>query len=355
MAFDRVDRVDRMTEDSNPTEKVFGDGGLTKKRERNFQKRDLIDPTLLSKMSGDTDEAEDAVLSSVEQRFKYTEKGVDGFHPAKGETPPLGIPNLGYARETSMRSSSNSRRSSTLRMEAIATLQQLHKRNSFNKKSGRKDGHRRANTLLSEMDHGRISDNFGGFNDPRDIDKTFRGYDSSVGEESDLPGTENESKDGDDDDDEYAHEGLPLLNRFSDNSSKSKKRISERKLKARKFLEKNLRRRCREIMNPTVLIQGFFRWFVSSTLIWAIPLSVAAFIMFYVFRNPSIPEYVPGDMTFSWLFDFVGECANMKNVQSTSRFVLQINRICFTHEFRYIFSILKAVNFLCLNFQGFPK
>ena len=127
-----------MTEDSNPTEKVFGDGGLTKKRETKFKKRDVIDPTLLSNMRADTDEAEDAVLSSVEQRFKYTEKGVDGFHPAvKGETPPLGVPNLGYAMEKSLLSSSNSirsirssnhsRRDSTLPLEAIATLQQLDK------------------------------------------------------------------------------------------------------------------------------------------------------------------------------------------------------------------------------------
>jgi hypothetical protein len=354
-----------MTEDSNPTEKVFGDGGLAKKRETNFKKRDVIDPTLLSNMRGDTDEAEDDVLSSVEQRFKCTEKGVYGFHPAvKEETPPLGIPNLGYAMENSLlssshsiRSSYNSRRSSTLRMEAIATLQQLHKKNSINKKSGRKDGHRRANTLLSEMDHGRISDNFGGFHDPRGIDKTFRGYDNSVDEENELVETENESNDDDDDDDddEYAHEGLPLLNRFSDDSFKSKKRVSERKLKARKLLKKNLRRRCREILNPTVLIQGFFRWFVHSTLIWAIPLFVAAFMIFYVFRNPSTPEIVPGDMTFSWLFDFVGECVNLKNVQSALRFVLQINKIYLTHEFRYAYFFKKAVNFLCLNFQSFPK
>jgi hypothetical protein len=350
-----------MTEDSNPTEKVFGDGGLTKKRETNFKKRDVIDPTLLSNMRGDTDEAEDAVLSSVEQRFKCTEKGVDGFHPAvKGETPPLGIPNSGYAMKNSLRSLStsisssyHSRRDSTLRLEAIATLQQLHKRNSFDKKSRRKDGHRRANTLLSEMDHGRISDNFGGFHDPRNIDKTFRGYDRSVSEESELVEAENESND--DDDDEYAHEGLPLLNSFSDNSFKSKKRVSERKLKARKLLKKNFRRRCRDILNPTILIQGLFRWFVHSTLTWAFPLFVAAFIMFYVFRNPSTPEYVPGNMTFSWLFDFVGECVNLKNVQSTLRFVLQINNIYLTHEFRYIFSLKKAVSFLCLNFQSFPK
>ena len=354
-----------MTEDSNPTEKVFGDGGLTKKRETNFKKRDVIDPTLLSNMRADTDEAEDAVLSSVEQRFKYTEKSVDGFHPAvKGETPPLGVPNLGYAMENSLlrsssisiKSSSHSRRDSTLRLEAIATLQQLHKRNSFDKKSRRKDGHRRANTLLSEMDHGKISDNFAGFHDPRDIDKTFRGYDRSVSEVSELAETENESNDDDDDDDdEYAHEGLPLLNSFSDNSFKSKKRVSERKLKARKLLEKNLRRRCRAILNPTILIQGLFRWFVHSTLIWAFPLFAAGFIMFYVFGNPSTPEYVPGSMTFSWLFDFVGECVNLKNIQSTLRFVLQVNKIYFTHEFRYIFSFKKAVNFLCLNFQSFPK
>jgi hypothetical protein len=44
------------------------------------------------------DEAEDAVLSSVEQRSSKTKAGEDGFRPAvEGESPPFSVPTLGSA------------------------------------------------------------------------------------------------------------------------------------------------------------------------------------------------------------------------------------------------------------------
>merc|ERR1712238_609534 len=190
------------------------------------------------------------------------------------------------------------------RMEARAAF--VNKQNSVREKTGHKGGHHRAHTLLSNMigneaDHVRISDSFGGFRDTRSINKTFRDYDSSDEEQDDFLETEEENIG---DDENYAHEGLPLLNRYADDSFRS--RVSDRKLQARKLHEKNIVKRCRMILNPYHLFQGLFRWFLNSILIKTIPLFVVAIILFYMFDNPSTPDYIPGDITVSWIFDFVG-------------------------------------------------
>jgi len=353
-----------MAEEDFPGEKVLRDRTVpqryskTKKKKTSFKRRGVIDPTLLTKMS-DSD-AENAVLSSVEQRFKYTQKGEDGFHPAvKGETPTLGISSLD-ALENSLRSStSNSRRSSTQsfnrmmlsqRMEARAAF--VNKQNSVREKTGHKGGHHRAHTLLSNMigneaDHVRISDSFGGFRDARNIDKTFRDYDSSDEEQDDFLETEEENID---DDKNYAHEGLPLLNRYADDSFRS--RVSERKLQARKLLEKNIVKRCRMLLNPYHLFQELFRWFLNSILIRTIPLFVVAIILFYMFGNPSTPDYIPGDITVSWLFDFVGRQLLMLELSMLTQTFL-VDGLFVTN--RAVPIILgPGITIFCLQSKGWP-
>ena len=249
----------------------------------------------------DKDEAEDAVLSSVEQRAKYTQVGEDGFRPAvRGEFPPLRVPNLGVSMQSSIGST---KRSSTRSIQAASEQYRMRGaafRHKKNLKGGHKGRHRRAHTLLADM--GEDESDFGfGFKDSPDIAKTFRDYDisgSDTDERTDDLGTE--------DDEIYPHEGLPLLNGYSENSLKLKKE-SERKLKARKLLKKNGWKKLKELLNPTILVQRLFNWFVHSTLIVAIPLFISAFILFYVCGNPPTPEYIPGNVNMSWWFDFAGE------------------------------------------------
>ena len=181
-------------------------------------------------MDRDRDDAEDAVLSSVEQRGMYTQVGEDGFRPAvRGELPPLRAPNLGVSMQSSIGST---KRSSTRSVQAAVEQYRLGRaafRHKKNMQGGHKGRHRRAHTLLADM--GEETDFRFGFNDSDDIAKTFRDYDIS-GDDIDE-GTDDLGSEDDD-----SQEGLPLLGGYADDSLKLK-RESERKLKARKLLEKN--------------------------------------------------------------------------------------------------------------------
>ena len=270
-----------------------------------FNRRSAVgDPTVVDRNMIYTDEAEDAVLSSVEQRAKYTQVGEDGFRPAvRGELPPLRVPNLGvleYSNSMGSRGSS-SRRSSTRSIQAAAE-QYRNQRVSYrqNKTPSHKGRHRRARTLLTDIGEdlrsNRLSDAFG-FKDAYDFDKTFIEEETSSQEDG---RTDSGSID---DDENYPHEGLPLLSDYSED-----KRRSENKLKARKLLaKKNTWKKIKAFLNPTILVQGLFDWFVGSTLIVAIPLFLSALIIFYVFGNPPTPDYIPGNINVSWWFDFAGK------------------------------------------------
>ena len=279
-----------------------------------------------------TDEAEDAVLSSVEQRAKQTEVDGDGFRPAiEGESSPFaGVPLFGNVGRNSMTSSHGSKRSSTnsLRMVVQQRIERAALRNKHKSIRG-KGGHRRAHTILTDMtaqigDHMRLSDAFH-FKGSHDMDKTFGGeYDSSSNSDNDERSDLN-SDDENYKDDKFPDEGLPLLN------SHSKMKISERKLKARKLLEKKAFRwkRMRELLDPTLLVKGVFNWFIHSTFMVSIPLFGTSLILFYVFGNPSTPGYIPGNnITFSWFLDFAGECAGWLYIK---HFTLSIAHFDLSH------------------------
>ena len=119
-----------------------------------------------------TDEAEDAVLSSVEKRSRNTVAGEDGFRPAvEGESPPFGVPTLGNAFTRAFANSKSGggeknadgttkRTSPSLKMmtQQVMAMQRLeraammHKQASVTQFGERKvHHHRRARTLLDTI------------------------------------------------------------------------------------------------------------------------------------------------------------------------------------------------------------
>ncbi|KAL3908787.1 MAG: hypothetical protein SGILL_008349, partial [Bacillariaceae sp.] len=115
-----------------------------------------------------TEEAEDAVLASVEKRSKNTVASEDGFRPAvEGETPPLRVNTLGSAFSRAFASSASGKESGAsnsngkLKMMAQQVMAaqrleravQMHKRASATNLGDNAKGHnhRRVRTLLDAI------------------------------------------------------------------------------------------------------------------------------------------------------------------------------------------------------------
>jgi hypothetical protein len=101
-------------------------------------------------------------------------------------------------------------------------------------------------------------------------------------------------------------EGLPLLNgesmRYSDYTS-----VTGRRKLARQTKMKRSWKKVKDCMNPMKIIQRLGRWISTSCLLVAMPLFAAAWFLFYYFGNPDL-DFLPGNATLSWWFDFFGMC-----------------------------------------------
>eukprot|EP00537_Pseudo-nitzschia_pungens_P010899 CAMPEP_0172391710 /NCGR_PEP_ID=MMETSP1061-20121228/8053_1 /TAXON_ID=37318 /ORGANISM="Pseudo-nitzschia pungens, Strain cf. pungens" /LENGTH=1098 /DNA_ID=CAMNT_0013122399 /DNA_START=125 /DNA_END=3421 /DNA_ORIENTATION=- len=257
-----------------------------------------------------SDEAEDAVLSSVEKRAKNTEVGEDGFRPSvEGERPPLRVQNLGVIQKSFSGSSrrSSSRRGSSRRDsiqfamhrrgKELAALRQKTVSNALHK--GHHRTHRISQTLLMDnLQQNLIADlreatEFFHQNDPIGFKDAFEDKEN----DSDDVGSTDQGSAQDMEDDDYSGERLPLLNGSSS---------MEQKLKARRLLKKNQWKFFKKILKPGVILQCLYDWLVHSTLIVAIPLFILALVLFYLCGNPLTPRYIPGGVSCAWWFNFVG-------------------------------------------------
>mmetsp|Transcript_3675 Transcript_3675/g.7531 ORF Transcript_3675/g.7531 Transcript_3675/m.7531 type:complete len:894 (-) Transcript_3675:382-3063(-) len=145
-------------------------------------------------------------------------------------------------------------------------------------------------------------------------------------------------------DESYPEEGLPLLS--------GTQILSERKLKARKLLEKNEWKIFMRMLNPTIIAQRLYHWFVHSALIVAIPLFIIAFVLFYVCGNPFTPDYIPGNVRFSWWLDFIGRQLLMLELARFSQTVL-IDRLLLTTK--SVTNVLGPwLTVYCIQSKGWP-
>jgi hypothetical protein len=328
-------------------DKAGGNKSMLKKTFKNIKKgAKKVDPRRVASAVNSsfmrsqlgTEDAEDAVLASVEKRSKNTAAGEDGFRPAvEGEAPPMKVPSLGNAFVRAVASSNNSGKESNgktspsmkMMVQQVMAAQRLERAVKMHKQASTADigslgkgrNHRRVRTLLdaigNEEQEEEPEEAFGG-SDFRDFHKVFDADPNSLHEDrldeirtSDASGSSGEVDGGDE-----PNESLPLLG--GDSSDGQPPRLSDLQWRAKQLLVKNKFKRVQELLNPVKLLCDFFYWITHSTLLVAIPLFVIAGILFYKCGNPKPPEFLPGSATLSWWFNFVGKCMRLVTLRLNS-------------------------------------
>jgi hypothetical protein len=257
-----------------------------------------------------TDESEDAVLASVEDRSVNTKTGVDGFRPAvPGEKPPLNVPSLGNAFQRP-----GAKRNYSSGLESITQkVWDMQRSGSFTNRGRDHSKHRRAKTLLTSMEGGLRRRGSGDYFGIAADDDHFREFDKiydynitkneSGEKESTNVETSGNSDNGTDYDDEPLYgETLPLLTR--DNFGN--KKVSERQLKARNVLKKSHWKRIRELLNPLRMVKNLGQYIVDSTLFVSLSFFTTAWILYYDGGDPPSPDFLPGTSRLSWWCNFAG-------------------------------------------------
>ncbi|KAG7359816.1 mechanosensitive ion channel [Nitzschia inconspicua] len=321
-----------------------------------------------------TDEAEDAVLSSIEKRSSSTQAGEDGFRPAiDGETPPFRVPTLGNAFARAMTGSSEnvgaddqkpptpSLKTMTqkiIAMQRLGRASKVHQDSSRTNTSNAQGHHRRARTLLDAIGNDKHDDDaqddllLGDGDNFRDFQKVF---DADPNEYIEMreEGIHNSSGriSGEEELDEQSpHEGLPLLGGDGERSRDTTD--SERQWRARQLLVKSQLKRFVDFIDPSTIATRICRWFLRSTLMLAIPLFIAAWILFYYCGNPLPPEFLPGSATLSWWFNFTGRQLVIFELARVSQFFM-IDLVVL-HTRAVSRALGPWVTIFCLQSKGWP-
>ncbi|KAL3917595.1 MAG: hypothetical protein SGILL_004638, partial [Bacillariaceae sp.] len=222
------------------------------------------------------DEAEDAVLASVEARAAVTETAI------------LNIPTLGHA----LQPPALKRESSTTFAQRLQAMHLLEKQKSSKRLNWQQQGrHRRAKTLLTSLDDNNPSKtDSGSFGFPEK--NHFWGFDKmNIQDESANDDTETSEDENTITDDEKENqvqtealeqngETLPLLSRDVSNYGKARV-VSERQLKARKVLKRSQLNWIREMLNPKNILSSLAQYVMQSTFPIYMTLFFVAWILFY--------------------------------------------------------------------------
>ncbi|KAL3920631.1 MAG: hypothetical protein SGILL_003161 [Bacillariaceae sp.] len=325
-----------------------------------------------------TEEAEDAVLSSVGKRSKHTTAGEDGFRPAvEGERPPMSVPSLGTAfaravaskRHSESKSGGGGRSSPSMKamVQQVMAAQRLeravmmHKQASSTANVGgahrKGNNHRRVRTLLdaigNEDKEEEPEEAFGG-SDLRDFHKVFDADPSSMQDdrpEEIIHNPHSSRRSSEILGDSEPHESLPLLSGDDDSGGQSPT-LLDRQWRARQMLVKTKFKRVQEMLNPVQLACDFFHWITHSTLLLAIPLFVIACILFYQCGNPKPPEFLPGEATLSWWFNFVGRQLLIFELARVSQYFMIDFLVLST---RFVSRTLGPwVTIFCIQSKGWP-
>eukprot|EP00536_Pseudo-nitzschia_multiseries_P006518 jgi/Psemu1/255455/estExt_Genewise1Plus.C_1390082 len=101
-----------------------------------------------------------------------------------------------------------------------------------------------------------------------------------------------------------------------------------------------------------MLLQCLYNWFVGSTLVVAIPFFVIALVLYYACGNPFTPEYIPGGVSFSWWFDFIGRQLLMLELARFSQTII-IDGLVLTNKF-VISALGPWLTVYCIQSKGWP-
>ena len=265
------------------TAKTLNPTNLFKKSKRKSNKDNLYEDL-------GTDAAEEYLLEALEARGRSTIPNGDGFRPAvEGEKPPLGLDTLGNAFDEEAPAPRPNYRNMA-RMAHQQSQRKLMDSNSMDE-----DNSNNVPTSIQMKNHQRVQSLLESINDNEE-------------EEED----ENEMQRDDafapieDPSDIIVDESHPLLggNPADRYNSTPYERVQE----ARRIKEKQHCRRVLSCLNPLNIIKRALRLLILPFSIWALPIFVVGWILFYKLGNPEL-DFLPGEATVSWWLIFFCKCA----------------------------------------------
>jgi len=307
-------------------------------------------------MDDSIEDAEDSILSNLEAQSKKTRAGSDGFRPAvPGERVPLGVDSVGTAmggsdddddddeeqedESKSQPSFAPATRRPTFkemakRVQAMQRLRAHVSSRSLNTTSTRSSndeaasGHRRAKTLLASIDETSKGDDDS--NRGREILTDFKTglFATDKAPEEHHEGLNfllNENEDEDEWMDEArganslaqsigSPEAQPLLGEGSGSGGEHDEGpslghvLAERRRMARQRRNELRWKMVRDCFDPVKVAERTIRILFTGTFVVSIPLFVAAWVLFYYVGNPEL-DFMPGQATISWWFNFFGACS----------------------------------------------
>ena len=331
-------------------------------------------------------EAEDAIISKIEERGRHTLPTADGFRPAvEGERAPLDrVDTLGRAfGEPKNQNTEHGKpaTASTLgRLQFSQVAQRVlkaqrlasAKRDVVGELSANRQrtvsSHRRAHSLLNQIDEEVDSDSEA---DGEEADVGFRNDtfglrkqpgmkltgidqlldDSDRTSEDDYSSTSSYD-DEHNDPDSAAGESLPLLyGASSDGSYTDLSTVAQRRSIAKKFKAKAKFKKVIRALNPMNMLKNMCKSLSRSLLLLAIPLFVTAWILFYYVSNPDL-DFLPGHATVSWWLNFIGRQLLLLELSRIIQFIVMD---CVLLSSRYIAKILGPwITIFCLQAKGWP-
>ena len=304
--------------------------------------------TNLNHMLRDDEDSEAQMLSNIEQRAITSGVGPnvsDGFQPAvQHEQPPLGRENLRKAFGLDDNDDSNDKPASAAlkkkpsfakmarkvynvqRLARMAKEQADQTRNSSSVVSStgsgsedqsvnsatplvRSQGHRRAATLLAQIDEvsnenndaASIDDDFGLLL----ADPEYRAETMKEEESSEPPSDLNEPSILEEPTLRSSEE-LPLLSGQDEKGNGSFGAYAQdRKHRIRRLQRKKFLGRILQCLSPVNMLQWVLETILHSALLIAISFFVIAWFLYYHVGNPRL-DFLPGRATLSWWLNFVG-------------------------------------------------
>jgi hypothetical protein len=328
--------------------------------------RNVSEVSIPDNLARDEEDSETQLLSNVEKRAG---KGggsnvADGFQPAvKNEQPPLGSENLTKAfglddPPPASGTSSKPKPSFAKMARKVYNVQKLARlakeasqrnlnasssvgfaptspgssitsaaddQSSVNSASARSQGHRRAATLLAQIDE--ESNENGSTTGDLDVggllmaDPDYRP--PTIGDEAALLVSDPDISMMAEEPANRSPETLPLLNsqQLSQGSATFGTYAQDRRYRIRQEQRKKLIRRMAYYLNPLTFLRWAIQVIFNSTLLVAITFFAIAWFLYYHVGNPKL-DFLPGRATLSWWLNFVGRHILLLELARVCQFLL---------------------------------
>lgn len=265
-----------------------------------------------------SDQAELSILSNLEAQSKNSTAGSDGFRPAiPGERVPLSVDSLGSALDDPNAGKDSPSVKKKPKPSFKQMARKVHLLQTLNKGA---TGHRRIQSLLASIDDPEMTaskrQSEAGLLPPTDV---LEGLQFMWDEGQQSPVNE-EREEADGPEETPVASEAALANEQTEPSERNPLLGGNNKQqlgtpRAAAYLVGQIRlaqqkrsqmwwRRMKRRLNPVLLMKRLFAWFMQSTFLAVIPLVIMSWVLIRYLGNPEL-EFLPGNITFSWCFDFM--------------------------------------------------